>query len=119
MFTHEMTEKTSGKVEIKDTTPKEFGDFLKTISPKPEHPTRTLYRWNKFLFYINQITASNVFALLKLADRYDCKSLRNTCEEHLLNCVEVPMVKLLACAKDYGLDKLKVLFCNLAIKGFF
>jgi hypothetical protein len=41
MFTVEMKEKASGKVEeIPDTNPEEFGDFLKAISPKQEHPTR-------------------------------------------------------------------------------
>jgi hypothetical protein len=40
MFAYEMTEKTTGKVKIKDTTPEEFGDFLKAISPKQEHPNR-------------------------------------------------------------------------------
>jgi hypothetical protein len=40
MFIDEMTEKTTGKVDIKDTNPEEFGDFLKAISPKQEHPNR-------------------------------------------------------------------------------
>jgi hypothetical protein len=40
MFANEMTEKASGKVEIKDTNPEEFGDFLKAISPRQEHPNR-------------------------------------------------------------------------------
>jgi hypothetical protein len=42
MFANEMTEKTTGKVNIKDTNPEEFGDFLKAISPKQEHPNRKL-----------------------------------------------------------------------------
>jgi hypothetical protein len=37
---NEMTEKKTSKVEIKDTSPEEFGDFLKAISPKQEHPNR-------------------------------------------------------------------------------
>jgi hypothetical protein len=40
MFLNEMTEKATNKVEIKDTNPEEFGDFLKAISPKQEHPNR-------------------------------------------------------------------------------
>jgi hypothetical protein len=40
MFTAEMTEKATGEVKIKDTTAEEFGDFLKAISPKQEHPNR-------------------------------------------------------------------------------
>jgi hypothetical protein len=40
MFASEMTEKSTGKVDIKDTPPGEFSDFLKAISPKQEHPNR-------------------------------------------------------------------------------
>jgi hypothetical protein len=43
MFAYEMTEKTTGKVEIKDTNPDEFGDFLKAISPMQEHPNRKIF----------------------------------------------------------------------------
>jgi hypothetical protein len=49
MFIDEMTEKTTGKVDIKDTNPEEFGDFLKAISPKQEHPNRELYRYINFI----------------------------------------------------------------------
>jgi hypothetical protein len=42
MFTGEMKEKNVGKVD-KGTNPKAFGDFLKAISPKQEHPTRQFY----------------------------------------------------------------------------
>jgi hypothetical protein len=41
MFTAEMTEKATGEVKIEDTNADEFGDFLKAISPKQEHPNRT------------------------------------------------------------------------------
>jgi hypothetical protein len=40
MFANPMTEKATGKVEIKDTNPEEFGHFLKAISPKQELPNR-------------------------------------------------------------------------------
>jgi hypothetical protein len=40
MFTAEMTEKATGEVKIEDTNAEEFGDFLKAISPKQEHPNR-------------------------------------------------------------------------------
>jgi hypothetical protein len=43
MFASEMTEKALGKVVIEDTNPEEFGDFLKAISPKQEHPARELF----------------------------------------------------------------------------
>jgi hypothetical protein len=42
MLTAEMTEKATGEVNIEDTgtNAEEFGDFLKAISPKQEHPNR-------------------------------------------------------------------------------
>jgi hypothetical protein len=41
MFTVEMKEKSTGKVDdIKDTNPEEFGEFLKAISPKQKRPNR-------------------------------------------------------------------------------
>jgi hypothetical protein len=43
MFANEMTEKASSKVKIKDTNPEEFGDFLKAISPKQQHPNREFH----------------------------------------------------------------------------
>jgi hypothetical protein len=43
MFTAEMTEKATGEVKIEDTNAEEFGDFLKAISPKQEHPNRKIY----------------------------------------------------------------------------
>jgi hypothetical protein len=46
MFTAEMTEKATGEVKIKETTAEEFGDFLKAISPKQEHPNREIYCYN-------------------------------------------------------------------------
>jgi hypothetical protein len=46
--------------------------------------------------------------LLKLADRYQIQSLRDRCEAHLVNCVELPLLELLTCANLYGLEKLKV-----------
>jgi hypothetical protein len=47
-------------------------------------------------------------ALLKLADRFDCQSLRDRCEAHLVNCVEIPLVDRLNSVKMYGLNDLKV-----------
>jgi hypothetical protein len=49
MFTAEMTEKATGEVKIEDTNAEEFGDFLKAISPKQEHPNRkTIAKWQYF-----------------------------------------------------------------------
>jgi hypothetical protein len=41
-----MTEKATSEVKIEDTNAEEFGDFLKAISPKQEHPNREIYRNN-------------------------------------------------------------------------
>jgi hypothetical protein len=54
MFANEMTEKATGKVEIEDTNPEEFGEFLKAISPKQEHPTRKI----KFVIQLNPTNLS-------------------------------------------------------------
>jgi hypothetical protein len=43
MFANDMTEMRTSKVEIKDTNPKDFGDFLKAISPKQENPNRNFF----------------------------------------------------------------------------
>jgi hypothetical protein len=109
MFANEMTERATGKVEIKDTDPEEFGDFLKAISPKQEHPNReTFVKTHSIQMFIHNFSASNVFALLKLADRYDCQSLRDRCELHLMNCIEIPLINRLTSTNFYRLNKLKV-----------
>jgi hypothetical protein len=64
------------------------------------------------LIYVmhHQFEASNVIGLLKLADRYQCQLLRDRCERHLVNCVELRLLELLHCADLYGLNKFKVVF---------
>jgi hypothetical protein len=61
-----------------------------------------------------EFSALNVMDLLKLADRYQIEQLRDRCETHLLNCVEIPLIDLLKCADFYGLNKLKVCFPELS-----
>jgi hypothetical protein len=51
-------------------------------------------------------SASNVLSLLKLAHLYECQSLLDRCEKHLMNCIEIPLLELLTCADLYGLNKL-------------
>jgi hypothetical protein len=63
---------------------------------------------NTFILLPATFSASNVIYLLELADRFDCQSLRDRCEAHLMNCVEIPLVHLLNCANFYRLKKLKV-----------
>jgi hypothetical protein len=54
--------------------------------------------------------ASNVRSLLKLADRYDCQLLRDRCEAHLINCIEIPLVERINFAASYVLKDLEVSF---------
>jgi hypothetical protein len=49
-----------------------------------------------------------VLALVKLAHIYECQTLLDRCEKHLMNCVEIPMMELLYWADLYGLNKLQV-----------
>jgi hypothetical protein len=45
-----------------------------------------------------------------LADRFQCQLLRNRCEAHLMNCIEIPLVERINIADFYGLKDLKVSF---------
>jgi hypothetical protein len=117
MFASEMTEKATGKVQIEDTTPEEFGDFLKAISPKQEHPNREFNDGIKCsynsIIHIHTFPASNVLDLLKLSDRYHVQSLRDRCEAHLVNCIEIPLEELLTSVELYGLKNLMVFLLDL------
>jgi hypothetical protein len=63
MFTVEMKEKATGKVEeIPDSNPQEFGDFLKAISPRQEHPNRLL-----MLLFLNLIETFSSIKCSRLA----------------------------------------------------
>jgi hypothetical protein len=75
-----------------------------------EHPNRKIFWMTLSIWITAKFSASNVMDLLKLADRYQIKSLRDRCETHLMNCVDIPLVNLLTCADFYGLNKLKVFF---------
>jgi hypothetical protein len=62
-----------------------------------------------YLFLVTaKFSALNVLDLLKLADRYEVKTLLDRCEAHLMNCVEFRLIDMLTCADFYGLNKLKV-----------
>jgi hypothetical protein len=63
--------------------------------------------------------ASNVLALLKLADRYECQSLIDRCEAHLINCVEIPVAERINIADSYGLKDLKVFIYLLKFQRLF
>jgi hypothetical protein len=62
-----------------------------------------------FLNLIETFPASNVLGLLKLAHLYECQTLLDRCESHLMNCVEIPLWELLTFADLYGLNKLQAI----------
>jgi hypothetical protein len=65
------------------------------------------------LINLHKFSASNVLALLKLADRYQCQLLRDRCEAHLVNCIEIPLEDLLTTVELYGLKNLMVFLSGL------
>jgi hypothetical protein len=60
-----------------------------------------------------------VRALLKLAVRYECQSLTDRCEVHLINCIEIPVAERLNIADSYGLKDLKVFIYLLKLQRLF
>uniref|UniRef100_A0A914HUC8 cytidine deaminase n=1 Tax=Globodera rostochiensis TaxID=31243 RepID=A0A914HUC8_GLORO len=90
MFSVDMLERAQGEVNLEETNAEEFSAFLEAISPKLAHPN-----------------PSTVMGLLKLADRFQVDSLRNRCEVHLINCVEMSLIERLLCSEVYRLEKLK------------
>lgn len=52
-------------------------------------------------------------ALTELADRFQVPSLLKICEQHLMNCVEIPLIMRLLLADEHaGLKDLKVSFIS-------
>ncbi|KAL3090755.1 hypothetical protein niasHT_029974 [Heterodera trifolii] len=90
MFSVDMLEKAQGEVSLEETNGEEFSAFLDAISPKMASPN-----------------PANVMGMLKLADRFQVDALRNRCEAHLINCVEISLIERLLCAEMYRLEKLK------------
>ena len=56
------------------------------------------------------ITASNVFTIAELANRFQIPSLLSVCERHLINCTEIETAKRFMFAVLHGLNYLKVCF---------
>uniref|UniRef100_A0A183CTF8 BTB domain-containing protein n=1 Tax=Globodera pallida TaxID=36090 RepID=A0A183CTF8_GLOPA len=52
-------------------------------------------------------------ALLKLADHFQIDWLKERCEAHLINCVEIPLIERFLLIKPYGLNNLKDFFLSL------
>uniref|UniRef100_A0A183CR65 BTB domain-containing protein n=1 Tax=Globodera pallida TaxID=36090 RepID=A0A183CR65_GLOPA len=51
----------------------------------------------------------NVLALLKLADYFQVDWLKERCDTHLINCLEIPLIDRFFLVEPYQLPKLKVL----------
>lgn len=56
------------------------------------------------------ITASNVFTIAELANRFQIPSLLSVCERHLINCTEIETEESFTFAVLHGLNYLKVCF---------
>uniref|UniRef100_A0A183CPE6 BTB domain-containing protein n=1 Tax=Globodera pallida TaxID=36090 RepID=A0A183CPE6_GLOPA len=72
----------------------QFNAFLEAIS-MPAHRNRTLPN------------PKNVMNLLKLADYFQVGWLKERCEAHLINCVEIPAIERFQLIERYRLNKLK------------
>ncbi|KAL3090605.1 hypothetical protein niasHS_004706 [Heterodera schachtii] len=76
-----------------------------------------------FLLYISPNALSqpilpnpkNVLMLLKLADFFQIDWLKSRCEEHLFNCVEIPLIDRVNLIDKYQLKHLKNFFLNLNV----
>uniref|UniRef100_A0A183CM70 BTB domain-containing protein n=1 Tax=Globodera pallida TaxID=36090 RepID=A0A183CM70_GLOPA len=73
----------------------QFKTFLEAIS-MPAHP-------------------KNVVNLLKLADYFQVDWLKERCEAHLINCVEIPAIERFQLIERYQLNKLKVSLENILL----
>ncbi|KAI3408225.1 hypothetical protein GPALN_012071 [Globodera pallida] len=54
----------------------------------------------------------NVLTLLKLADYFQVDWLKERCDTHLVNCLEIPLVDRFLLIEPYKLNKLKQLFAR-------
>lgn len=74
MFSHETTEKESGRVLINDLDPESFGDFLEY-----------LYTGSVG----DDLSDDNVFGLYAAADKYDLSTLKSECVSHMRRTLSV------------------------------
>ncbi|KAL3109260.1 hypothetical protein niasHT_010524 [Heterodera trifolii] len=104
MLSVEMREKQQRSVSLNDLgiDMDQFMDFLLYISPNalslPILPN-----------------PKNVLMLLKLADFFQIDWLKSRCEEHLFNCVEIPLIDRVNLIDKYQLKHLKNFFLNLNV----
>ncbi|KAI3414184.1 hypothetical protein GPALN_011641 [Globodera pallida] len=78
-------------------TMEQFMQFLETVNDHFQHG-RTLPN------------PTNVLVLLKLADHFQIDWLKERCDAHLVNCVEMPLVERFLLIERYRLNKLKNFF---------
>ncbi|KAI3416399.1 hypothetical protein GPALN_005931 [Globodera pallida] len=83
-----------------DITMEQFMQFLETVNDHLQHGK-------------NYPNPTNVLALLKLADHFQIDWLKDRCEAHLINCVEIPLIERFLLIEPYGLKKLKDFFLSL------
>ncbi|KAL3084246.1 hypothetical protein niasHS_009734 [Heterodera schachtii] len=81
----------------------QFMDFLEAISS------------NALLFPILP-NPKNVLPLLILADYFQVEWVKTRCANHLINCVEIPLIDRFLLAIRYHLDSFKDFFFNLSAK---
>uniref|UniRef100_A0A914HN85 BTB domain-containing protein n=1 Tax=Globodera rostochiensis TaxID=31243 RepID=A0A914HN85_GLORO len=101
MLSVEMREKQQRTLNLDglDITMEQFMQFLESISFNALHGR---IRPNP----------TNVLELLKLADYFQMDWLKERCEAHLINCVEIPLIERFLLIERYRLNNLKNFFLH-------
>uniref|UniRef100_A0A183BIQ2 BTB domain-containing protein n=1 Tax=Globodera pallida TaxID=36090 RepID=A0A183BIQ2_GLOPA len=99
MLSVEMKEKQQRALNLDghDITMEQFMQFLETINDHLQH-CRTLPN------------PTNVLVLLELADYFQIDWLKERCDFHLINCVEIPLIERFLLIERYRLNNLKNFF---------
>ncbi|KAI3416409.1 hypothetical protein GPALN_005941 [Globodera pallida] len=95
----EMKEKPLINLNSLDITMEQFMQFLESVNDHLQHGQT----------YPNP---TNVLALLKLADHFQIDWLKDRCEAHLINCVEIPLIERFLLIEPYRLNNLKNYFLH-------
>uniref|UniRef100_A0A914H0R6 BTB domain-containing protein n=1 Tax=Globodera rostochiensis TaxID=31243 RepID=A0A914H0R6_GLORO len=103
MLSVEMKEKQQRSLNLDglDINMEQFNGFLEAISIKGLH-TPILPN------------PQNVLSLLKLADYFQVDWLKERCDTHLINCLEIPLIDRFFLVEPYQLTKLKQFFLRFA-----
>uniref|UniRef100_A0A914H736 BTB domain-containing protein n=1 Tax=Globodera rostochiensis TaxID=31243 RepID=A0A914H736_GLORO len=101
MLSVEMKEKQQRTLNLDghDITMEQFMQFLETVNDHLRHG-RTLPN------------PTNVLCLLGLADYFQIDWLKECCEAHLVNCVEIPLIERFLLIDRYRLNNLKNFFLH-------